>query len=173
MTDSTPTTGDATPFRRVSVAEVPPPSVIPADLSVEMLNGDVTSETPATVRVELRWTGDEEVRLEGGPPPLKLPVVDDVSNPTLALVPSDRFDRDDARPECWRVGKDPSEGYGLGLWTGEVGPGDEFACEAQLWTDHRAEGCLPVGRYSFGGRSYVADWDAVAEWEFTLRVSDP
>lgn len=175
MTDSTASV-DSTPVRRVTAADAPSASVIPADLSVEMLESEVTSETPAALRVALRWTGDEEVRLEGGPPPLDLPAVDDPSDPTLALVPTAgrSFDRDDDRPECWRVDRDPGEGFGshLGLWTGEVGPDDEFAREAQVWTDHRTEGCLPVGRYGFSGRTYVADWEAVADWEFTLRVSD-
>ncbi len=55
---------DESPFRRVSVADVSRPTVIPATLSVETLEGEVTAGTPASIRVELRWTGDEAVTLK-------------------------------------------------------------------------------------------------------------
>ena len=165
---------DESPFRRVSVRDVSQPTVIPASLSVETLDGDATAETPATIRAELRWTGDEEVTLKGGPPPITLPLVDDASSPTIALVRPGGFDRDETRPECWRVDRDSDEGFGsgLGLWASEVERGDEFAREAEVWTDHRATGCLAPGRYAFADRTYVDEWDAVAEWAFALRVSD-
>lgn len=166
---------DSTAFRRVSVPDVSLPTVIPAARSVETLTPAVTADTPATIRVELRWTGDERVTLKGIRLPLELPAVDDASAPTIALVRPGSFDRDEARPECWRVDRDPDQGFGhgLGLWVDEVEPGDSFACDAEVWTDHRAEGCLPPGRYVFEDRTYVDEWDAVAEWEFALRVSDP
>ncbi|WP_435177041.1 hypothetical protein [Halorussus sp. AFM4] len=115
---------DKSPFRRVSVTDVSQPSVIPAELSVETLAGEVTVETPASVRVELRWTGDEGF------------------------------------------------GRGLGLWVDEVERGDEFTCEAEVWTDHRADGCLPPGRYAFADSTYVAERDAVAEWAFELTAAE-
>ena len=167
---------DSTAFRRVSVRDVSQPTVVPAALSVAMLERGVTADTPATIRVELRWTGEEEeeeeeVTLKGRP--LQLPAVDDTSDPTIVLVRPGSFDRDEARPECWRVDKDPGEGFGrgLGLWVDEVERGDEFACEAEVWTDHRAEGCLPPGRYVFEDRTYVDEWDALAEWSFELEVT--
>lgn len=166
---------DASVFRRVFVSDVAQPTVIPADLSVEMRRSEVTSDDPASVRAELRWVGDETVTLEGGPPPMTLPLVDDVSNPTVALVPGGRFERDETRLECWRVDKDPQEGFGyaLGLWFDEVERGDTFACEAEVWTDHRADDCLPSGRYTFEDRTHVEEWDAVAEWSFELEIEKP
>ena len=165
----------STAFRRVSVADVSQPTVIPATLSIETPTAEVTAEIPAKIRVELRWTGDEAVTLKGGPPPLELPAVDDPPSPTVALVRPGSFDRDETRPECWRVDRDPDEGFGhhLGLRVDEVERGDEFACEAEVRTDHRAAGCLPPGRYVFEDGIYVEEWDAVAEWSFALRVSEP
>lgn len=164
-----------TAFRHVSVSAVSQPTVVPANLAVEMLQSEVTSDAPAAVRVELRWTGEGGVRLEGGPLPLELPAVDDPSSQTIALVRTGRgFDRDDSRPECWRVNKDSDEGFGydLGLRVYDVERGDAFTCEAEVWTDHRADGCLPLGEYAFEGRIYVADWDAVAEWSFALEIAE-
>ncbi|NHN60399.1 MULTISPECIES: hypothetical protein [Halorussus] len=111
---------------------------------------------------------------EGGPPPLQLPAVDDASDPTVALVRPGSFDRDGTRPECWRADRDPDEGFGrgLGLWVNEVERGDSFACEAEIWTDHRAEGCLPPGCYEFADRTHVVEWDAIAEWAFELRLTE-
>jgi hypothetical protein len=165
---------DSTGFCRVSVADVSQPTVIPAAVSVDALAADVTAEPPATIRVELRWTGDEEVTMKGAPPPLELPAVDDTSSPTIALVRPGSFDRDEARPERWRVDEDPDEGfgYGLGLWVDGVERGDEFACEAEVWTDHRSAACLPPGRYAFDGSVYVADWEAVGEWTFELELTE-
>lgn len=142
--------------------------------SVDILREGVTRDAPAAIRVAFRWTGDEEVRLEGTLP-LELPAVDDPSDPTLALVrPSRSFERDDSRPECWRIDRDESEGFGrgLGLPYRDVERGDSVACEAEVWTDHRSAGCLPPGRYAFDGSVYVADWDAVGEWAFELELSE-
>ncbi|WP_158058306.1 hypothetical protein [Halorussus halophilus] len=163
-----------TPFRRVSVSQVSQPTVIPAELSVEMQRSEVTKDDPASLRAELQWVGDEDVTISSGAeqPTMTLPLVDDVSNQTIALVPSGRFDRDETRPECWRVDKGPEEGFGyhLAAWFHEVELGDTFSREAEVWTDHRADGCLPPGRYTFEESCYVEEWEAIAKWSFELEI---
>lgn len=113
-----------------------------------------------------------------GDPPLEPPLTSDEPFPGLVLAAPGGFGRDADRPECWTPDRDAGEpfGHALGLARHRLESEDSLGVTAEVWTDHRSDGCLDEGEYRFedgfgveteGGHTWPL------RWAFSVRIRDP
>lgn len=135
------------------------------DVSVSVLDPQVTETSPAKLRLTFEYGGDEKRGLElpffsyrGQPAPS--------TDPGLLLLDSKEYDR---RTGCWK--KDSDQGLsGPGVMPGKgFEPGEQLRITSYVWADHRYDGCFEPGTYRFEETLEFEDDEYT--WGFTLRVS--
>lgn len=184
-----PTTAPSPVATEFPAVEIPNPTVERNAYRVETeVVAEFSVERPAAVEIRLTNRGEHRRYSFGGSPPYSDYWGErDGGDAGLLLVPADRtyvdvlapdrFDNVTARPGeepylrppepvdgCWRAnGKLLRNDIALER---DLAPGETVAERYDLVAGVENEGCLPAGRYEFGGRSYLDDGD----WALSLEL---
>ena len=154
----------------VSLTSVADDLDIPIDVAVELVRETATAEHPPRLRTTLTNTGDEPVSIGEGRA-VHFEYVSDTEG-LLQLLPGASPTAYPADPDCWRL----TEGIAITeeYRTFELAAGDSSSRPVDLYATPDADGCLPVGAYSFETTVSIADeeatQEAAAEWGFSLTL---
>lgn len=147
------------------VDEIPPQ--YNTEATVEVVESEINSEHTATIRVEVRNTGDQLREYIFNPnPPLAREEID--SGPgSLLLARPETLSRE---ADCWRAS---SYQHGDGRSQIELAPGESVQNTLEIW-DVGDGPCLPRGKYHFSANlPHFEDGDTVNTWSFTLNLKKP
>ncbi|TQQ83748.1 hypothetical protein EGH24_02905 [Halonotius terrestris] len=166
--DETRPTGTGGPG--VSIASVTDDLDIPIDVAVELVRDAATAEQPPRLRTTLTNTSDEPVQVGEGRA-VHFEYVNDTDG-LLTLLPAASPDEYPVEPDCWRLtdGIAITEEYR----TFELAAGESQSRDVDLYATQDADGCLPVGEYSFETTVSIVDDEAAQEasatWGFSLTL---
>lgn len=159
-------------LRTVEVSQVENPGDFNAEISVDVLSSEITTESTAEIRIELKWLGGKTDLYYGNWVPMELPKRCDEPDGGLVLLPNNHsFERSDNELECWKpnLASDNDFGHPLGLQTIEVDKGKTLSCRAEVWGDHRSSRCLTPDNYVF--KETISKGEKEFEkWRFDLVI---
>lgn len=143
---------------------------IPIAATVEVLRETATADRPPRLETTLTNTSDEPVRVGEGRA-AHFEYVSDTEG-LLTLLPAASPDEYPAEPDCWRL----TEGIAITeeYRTFDLAAGESRSRSLDLYASPDADGCLPVGDFSFETTVSLLDDDTQQEssatWGFTLTL---
>lgn len=165
-------------YAAASISDVRDEDVPPLSLDVELLEAGITSETPATLRVEVRNETDVTVTV-GDPRSIGFDRARAAADGDALLLMNPPRAVDGDAADCWRLSEvDAPMARTTEFRSAPIEPGAslEYTLEA-WWDDARSDGgCFPTGTFAFGtGVTYEAsddryDGGGSAGWGFDLTV---
>jgi len=167
--------------RRVSLGEVDDAPVSKVSLDAELLNGTVTGEGPARVRVSLTNEGKSKRLTDNEGECALFNRRGGASDPAGVSLHQPEFPgytgecrHYSRRGNRWRLDRPSSEdcrvlSYGCESVAYEAG--ETRATTYQLWDDHTVEGYMPPDTYRF--KAQVAVDEESFDWGFSVVVESP
>lgn len=156
-----------------AVDDVDHDDLLSLGLAVEVLEAEITAETPATLRVEVRNESDESVTV-GEARTIRFDLArSEGGDPQLVLLPSaPNLDRDAS--DCWKLYEGaPLERLAVSR-TETLAPGESYGLVLEVWWDGQGA-CFPTGTFAFetvvsSSRSNQPSEGGERSWGFDLSI---